>query len=51
MAWVREGVVQIRDSVLNVLSLRCLLDILVKYAVRFVSLELEKNGILNYACI
>lgn len=39
---VREGVVQIRDSVLNMLSLRCLLDILVKNAVRCMSLELEK---------
>lgn len=39
----KEGVVQIRDSVLNMLNLRCLLDILVKYAVRYVSLELEKT--------
>lgn len=34
---------QIRNSFLDIMSLRCLLDILVKCAVKCISLELEKT--------
>lgn len=42
------------DQDMDMLSLKCLLDILVKYVVKCMSLKLEKTELklkYNYACI